>query len=308
MFKAYEIKDIATNLGIDTVGITRAEPVKDVNRFISRMNKSYLTNMDYLAKYQSERLNPKLLIENAQSIISVGLNYRPSDKDMEKKKIPYKVAKYAWNNDYHDILREILKKLRNHLTKIEPSLKGKICVDTAPFMDTYWAEQAGLGWRGKHSVLVSKKYGCYLNIGALIIDKSFDNYDKPHSNHCGKCIACINACPTQALIAPYELDAFKCISYWTIESKAKNIPDEIRRNLQNWVFGCDICIDVCPFNRFNKKSNDRIISRRDDIAMIETGEIKNISLEKFNRMFSKSSFMRPGFDGIGRNITAATSI
>jgi epoxyqueuosine reductase len=171
-------------------------------------------------------------------------------------------------------------------------------------MDVYWAQMAGLGWQGKNTLLVSRTYGCRLSLGALMIDIPVDNYDQPHSNHCGNCTACIDSCPTQTLIKPYVLDASKCISYWTIESKADIIPDSIRAEINNWVFGCDICLDACPFNRFSKPCTNESLSHRENITLLETGEVARLSEHKFENLFSKSPIKRPGFKGIQRNITA----
>jgi len=306
MLKSEEIKNIAKELGADTVGIAKnasIEPAK--NRFLDWLDRGYAGEMHYLSKCQKERFNLNELLPGVQSIVSVGLNYCPSENDLSQKEQPYQVAKFAWGKDYHIIIRKILEKLRKRLKEKNPQLAGRICVDTAPFMDIFWAEKAGLGWQGKHANLVSNQYGCWMNIGALILNEPVDKYNNPHSNHCGTCSACIDACPTGALVEPYILDSVKCLSYWTIESKAEKFPDEIRENLNNWVFGCDICIDACPFNRFSKPGSNNEVGHSDGIRLVESGDVINLSEEKFNDIFDKSPILRPGLAGLQRNIKSA---
>ncbi|MFH2035764.1 MAG: tRNA epoxyqueuosine(34) reductase QueG [Candidatus Zixiibacteriota bacterium] len=303
MMQADEIKNIAVELGADLVGIAQAEPITMAKeRFLKWLKLGYQGELDYLAKYQAERFDPGNLLSGAKSIISIGVNYYPNDNDIAKTKKPYKVAYYAWGDDYHITLRKILRKLRNGLKRIEPKLNGRICVDTAPFMDVYWAERAGLGWQGKHSNLVTTGYGCFINIGALVIDQPVDKYDEPCLNHCGNCTACIESCPTGAIIEPYILDATKCISYWTIESKVDTFPPDISKKLNGAVFGCDICIAACPFGRFAKLHSAKEYNRHENIELIETGDVAQLSDAEFTEKYDNSPVSRPGQSGIVRNI------
>jgi len=300
------VKSSVQKCGVDTLGITKAEPVHGRDNFRTWLERGYAGEMTYLARNLDKRLDPEKLFPGAKSIIVVGLNYFPNDEDKAKQEHPHKVARYAWGEDYHNVLRRKLERLREGLKAQYPELHGRICVDTAPFMDKYWAQQAGLGWPGKHTNLVSRQFGSWLLIGSLIIDYEIDIYDKPETDHCGRCTACLDACPTGALVAPHQIDATRCISYWTIESKAKKIPKDIAGHMNGYVFGCDICIEVCPFNRFQKPLQEKELRRRDNIDLIESGTVANLNDNEFRELFSDSPIERPGPEGIQRNISAAS--
>ncbi|MEW5922931.1 MAG: tRNA epoxyqueuosine(34) reductase QueG [Candidatus Zixiibacteriota bacterium] len=306
ILNANEVKALAIRLGADTVGIAKAEPVANPRRFVEWLDAGHAGDMSYLSKYKEQRFDPGLLLPGAQSIIVIGKNYYPAIEDMAAMQTPFKVARYAWGLDYHDILRKMLNHLRTALRKSIPDLKARTCVDTAPFMDKYWAQKAGLGWQGKHSNIVSKEYGNWFVIGSLVIDAPIDSYDKMHSDHCGKCTACIEACPTGAIKTPYMLNAVKCTSYWTIEAKSKKIHDDMTEKMQNWVFGCDICISVCPFNRFQKPNTERAFSRLEGTGLVETGEVIRLSDSQFAQKYKRSPIFRPGLKGLKRNISALT--
>jgi epoxyqueuosine reductase len=268
------------------------------------LDRGYAGDMGYLSRHMRERFDPAALLPGAQSVIVLGLNYHPTEADLARAGSPHKVAAYAWGADYHRVLRRRLRKLRTLLKKEEPALKGRICVDTAPFMDKYWARLAGLGWQGKHTNLVSREYGSWLLLGSLVITSEVDDYDLPHADFCGSCTACLDACPTRAFPAPYVLDATRCISYWTIETKAAVIADDIAPHLRGWVFGCDICLDVCPWNKFEKPRTHPELARRDEVALLESGRVRELSLEEFRAAFSLSALSRPGKAGIARNLDA----
>lgn len=306
ILKARDVKALAMSFGADTVGIAKAGPVENPDRFLQWLKNGSAGDMSYLAKYGEQRFDPDKLLSGARSIIVIGKNYFPTETGKDSMKGPYKVACYAWGLDYHDVLRKMLEKLRAGLRKIIPDLKARICVDTAPFMDKYWAQKAGLGWQGKHSNLVSKKFGNWMVIGSLVIDAMTDSYDEAHGNHCGTCTACIDACPTGAIESPYIINAVKCISYWTIENKSEKISDEIAGKMQSWIFGCDICISVCPFNRFQKPNTEPAFSRLKEISLVESGEAVRLSEEQFNEKFKHSPIFRPGLKGLKRNLSALT--
>ncbi len=302
-----EIKSMALELGADEVGITYAAPVKTADRYLKWLRKDYAADMDYLKRNVDLRLDPTKLLPGARSIVVIGLNYYPTDDHISTAETTYKVARYAWGEDYHTVIRRILKKLRGRLKTKFPKLSGRICVDSAPFMDKYWAEQASLGWQGKHSNLVSKNFGSWLLIGSLVLDADCDNYEKPHSNHCGRCTACIEACPTGAIVEPYLVDARKCISYWTIESKAPTLPDFIKANLNNYLFGCDICLEVCPFNKFQKPANENLFKRTEIVSIMESGAIDNISDDRITKLCALSAINRASPDSLKRNIKSLKS-
>ena len=299
------IRDAAFELGVDSFGAARADIVADAGRFVQWLANGHAGEMQYLSRNTELRIDPRRLLPEAKSIIVIGLNYYPTPDDAEKMSGPFKVARYAWGDDYHNTLRRILKKLRSHLKTMEPSLAGRICVDTAPFMDKYWAKMAGLGWTGKHSNLVSREFGSWLLLGSLVINCEIDSYDSPGLDHCGQCHACLDSCPTGALFAPYQLDATRCISYWTIESKADEIPPPIATKLDQWIFGCDICLSVCPFNKFQKPRLNGAFQRRDEISQLESGQAMNLSTDEFEDKFGGSPIKRPGAEGIRRNCKAA---
>ncbi|RKX21984.1 MAG: tRNA epoxyqueuosine(34) reductase QueG [Candidatus Zixiibacteriota bacterium] len=305
MLDADLIKSKAIELGADCAGITRSHSVPHRDRFRLWLKNRYAGDMEYLSRMQDERFDPSILFPGAVSIIVIGLNYFFDDHDRFETKRQFRVAGYARGEDYHRVIRRILKRLRSFLNRIEPSIKGRICVDTAPFIDKYWAQHAGLGWIGKHTNLVSRDFGSWLLLGSLIVNTEFDEYDKPHKNHCGNCTVCLESCPTKAFPEQYILDATKCISYWTIESKSSKIPGEIGRNMNRWVFGCDICLRACPFNRFEKPCRTKALEYRNETSMLETGQVLELSEDQFNLKYKSSPISRPRLSGIIRNINAA---
>ena len=306
ILKSSELKKTAQYLGADTVGITPVIPVGKKKEYLDWLNRGYAAEMEYLKKNQSERFNPENLLEGAKSIIVIGINYFHTE-DKTDKDMPYKVAKYAWGEDYHRVLRRLLKKYRSHLKSINPDIKGRICVDTAPFMDKYWAQMAGLGWQGKHTNLVSREYGSWLVLGSLIINAEVDKYDAPLRDYCGTCTDCIDACPTKAIIEPNVLDSNRCISYWTIESKSEKIPVDIANMMDDYIFGCDICLSICPFNRFQKKSTTDEFKKLEDLSIIESGNAEDLVEDEFQKKFSHSMVNRRGKKGIEKNIAAVSN-
>jgi epoxyqueuosine reductase len=300
-----DIKNLARRLGADTVGIARADAVKNNDKFIEWLDNGFAGGMNYLAKYQAERFDPRILLSGAESIVVIGINYYPIDEDKKTAGEPFRVARYAWGEDYHHVLRKILRRLRSELISLQPNMIGRICVDTAPFMDKYWAQMAGLGWQGKHTNLISKEFGNWLLLGALIITAKVDNYDSSEKNHCGNCHRCIDACPTGAIVKPHRLDATRCLSYWTIESKEDQFPENIAKNMNRWVFGCDLCLLACPFNKFEKQHEQSAFRRLSIISHLENGTIADLSQTEFDNSFARSPIKRPLLTGIIRNIDAA---
>jgi epoxyqueuosine reductase len=300
---AEEVKSWARELGADEVGVARAHPVAAKELFLAWLASGYGADMDYLHRYQDQRFDPEQLLPGARSIIVLGSNYYPKTSPDG----PLRVAKYAWGEDYHRVLRRILKKLRTRLQHGVPGLSGRICVDTAPFPDKYWAMQAGLGWQGKHTNLVSRRMGSWLLLGSLVIDSPLDTYDAPHMDFCGSCRACLDACPTGAFPKAYQLDARRCISYWNIESRAHEIPEAITKHLDDWVFGCDICLDVCPWNKFESQHSHPAFKRTAAVTYLEEGSVADLRTEDFDTTFRTSPLSRPGREGLIRNIRACTS-
>jgi len=298
---------MAYALGADAAGIAKAAPVQHKERLLRWLASGKAGDMQYLARNIELRMNPLKLMPEARSIIVIGVNYFPVHDDLQKEQRPYRVAKYAWGRDYHIVLRKMLEKLRTRLRLINKDIKGRICVDTAPFMDKYWAQKAGLGWQGKHTNLVSRRFGSWLVLGSLIINTDVDRYDTEHKDHCGRCTACIDACPTGALDDEHHIDATRCLSYLTIESKAKEIPGEFHTRMNGWIFGCDLCLEACPFNRFAKPLKENAFRRDAGISLLESGSIKDLTEKDFTVMFHDSSIMRSGLSGIRRNMLAAAA-
>lgn len=305
ILQAERVKNQALAQGADVVGIARAAPVDAREMFMSWLGNGYEGDMEYMRKYGDIRYDPEALITGAKSVIVIGLNYSPREDDREAQvEGHHKVAKYAWGEDYHRVLRRILRRLRADLVRDKPGLRGRICVDTAPFPDKYWAVRAGLGWQGKHTNLVSREFGSWLLLGSLVITSTVDEYDAPHTDFCGSCTACLSACPTAAFPKPYVLDATRCISYWTIESKSSKLPEDIASNLEGWMFGCDICLDVCPWNKFETPHDTAEFKRSDAVSCFEDGRVEALSESEFDQITSGTPLGRPGQAGIVRNLRA----
>ncbi len=296
------IKSKALEFGADTVGIAEAAPVTRREEFLAWLDAGYAGEMSYLHKYKKERFDPRVLLPDARSIIVIGVNYFQGDEPETKR--PFKIARYARRHDYHHVLRKILKRLRRHLQDLSPGLKGRICVDTAPFMDKYWAQKAGLGWQGRHTNLVSREYGSWLLLGSLIITEIVDAYDQPDIDHCGRCQRCVVSCPTQAIFKPYRLDATRCISYWTIESKAPEIDPDVAERMDDQIFGCDICLDVCPFNKFEKPGKLDVLATDPNVKLIENGRLDDLDSAGFDELFGNTPLSRAGLDVLKKNSRA----
>ena len=299
-----QVKTLARTLGADAVGVARAGPVAAKEQFLSWLAAGFAADMAYLHRYADQRFHPAALLPGATSVLVVGLNYRPSEHESGG---PYRVAKYAWGEDYHRVLRRLLRRLRSRLRGQDPGLAARLCVDTAPFPDKYWAAQAGLGWQGKHTNLVSQRFGSFLLLGSLILNRAFDRYDGPGQDFCGSCDACLQVCPTAAFPQPYLLDARKCLSYWTIETGARPLPVGVAEHLEARVFGCDDCLDVCPWNRFSTPTSHPEMRRTEAVEFVESGRVSELDHEEFRRVFAGSAMTRAGKDGLERNQRAAES-
>lgn len=253
--------------------------------------------MSYMENHFDKRLDPRLLVDGAKSVISVLLNYFP-----ENTQIPdtYKMSKYAYGTDYHFVIKDKLKDLLAFIQTKIGEVNGRAFVDSAPVLDKAWAAKSGLGWIGKHSNLLSKKAGSFYFIAELIVDLPLD-CDTPVTDHCGSCTACIDACPTQAIVEPYVVDGSKCISYFTIELK-NEIPPNVKGKFDDWVFGCDVCQDVCPWNRFSKPHREPLFNPHPDLLDMSKKDWADITEEVFQKIFKKSAVKRTKFEGLKRNI------
>jgi epoxyqueuosine reductase len=299
--RSEDIKQQARALGFDKVGIVPATALTEAGaRLRAWLAQNFHGEMQYLARAPQQRSDPRLLMPAAQSVVCVALNYYRPEKHHDDPVVG-KISRYAWGDDYHDVLRDKLKALVGWIQERAPEVESKICVDTAPMMDKAWAVRAGLGWIGKHTNLITKEYGSWVFLGELLlsVELDYDSYIEP--DHCGKCRACIDACPTGAIIAPYQLDATRCISYGTIELRAPELPATIATNLDNWVFGCDICQDVCPWSRFSKTTVEERFTPRAGLTAPTLQELIEMSQEEFSTRFRKSAIKRTKLAGLRRN-------
>ncbi len=304
------IKHQARTLGFDKVGIVPAEALTEegarLREWVERGFHGQMKYMEpgYKDRESQQRSDPRLLMASAKSVVCVALNYFNPEKHVDDPEVG-KISRYAWGDDYHDVLRDKLKALLAWIKDQQPEVEGKICVDTSPMMDKAWAVRAGIGWLGKHTNVITKEFGSWIFLGELLlsVELEYDSFIEP--DHCGKCTACIDACPTAAIIAPYQLDATRCISYGTIELREPELPEPIKSNLEGWVFGCDICQDVCPWTRFSKQSREERFTPREGIVEPKLQELIELSQEEFSARFRKSPIKRAKLTGLKRNATAA---
>ncbi|MEY4462793.1 MAG: Epoxyqueuosine reductase [Bacteroidota bacterium] len=253
--------------------------------------------MSYMENHFDKRLDPTLLVDGAKSVVSLLLNYYPSELQREDS---YKISKYAYGQDYHFVIKEKLNELLFSIQEHIGAVSGRAFVDSAPVLDKAWAAKSGLGWIGKNSNLITQKVGSFYFIAELIIDLELE-YDFATTDHCGSCTACLDACPTQAIIAPYQVDGSKCISYYTIELK-DNLPDEMKGKLDDWAFGCDVCQDVCPWNRFSKAHNEPLFQANPELLSYSKQDWEEITAETFQKVFKDSPLKRTKLEGLKRNI------
>lgn len=257
--------------------------------------------MQYMENHFDKRLDPRLLVPGAKSVISLLYNYYPKEATSGDNQL--KVSKYAWGDDYHLVVRDKLHELFNRLREAVGDIQGRVFVDSAPVMERSWAAKSGLGWVGKHSLLLNRSMGSFFFLAEIICDLEFE-YDGPMGDYCGSCTACMDACPTDAITQPYVVDGSRCISYLTIELK-EEIPEEFSGKLDNWMFGCDICQDVCPWNRFAQPHQQPRFDLRKELNM-NVKEWEALSEETFNALFRNSPLKRPGYKGIRRTIAFLT--
>lgn len=294
------IKEKSTELGFFACGISKAHYLPEEAGFMEEwLQKNMNGKMTYLERNREKRYDPSKLVEGAKSVITVLFNYKPTERIPENNN--YKISAYAYGKDYHTVIKNKLGKLFSFIEEKSGKRKARAFVDSAPVLDRAWGHKSGLGFIGKNTCLINRKGGSYFFIGHLIIDLELEyESSEPEKNFCGSCTLCINACPTGAL-KPFELDARKCISYLTIEYRDK-IPDRFKGKFNNWIFGCDICQEICPWNRGTPPHREPSFDPSEELRNMHIVDWKNIDKEKFNALFKESSVQRTGYEGLKRNI------
>lgn len=294
------IKQAATKLGFEFCGIAKAAFLnEDAKRLETWLNKGMHGNMHYMENYFDLRTDPTKLVPGAKSVITLLLNYFP--EKIQAENIP-KVAKYAYGEDYHEVMREKLNAFFKILKKGIGDINGRGFVDSAPVLERTWAQKAGLGWIGKNGNLINKQQGSYFFIASLIVDTVLDYDDEYAKDYCGNCTRCIDDCPTEAILPDKVIDGSKCISYFTIELKDALIPGNMKGKFDNWLFGCDVCQDVCPWNRFSKPTNEINFSPLPEILNFTKNDWEELTEENFKIIFKDSPLKRSKFEGVKRNL------
>ena len=292
------IKTEAKRLGFLSCGVSKAEFLEaEAPRLEKWLSQNMHGEMRYMENHFDKRLDPTKLVEGSKSVISLLLNYFPKETQNQDS---FKLSKYAYGTDYHFVIKDKLKSLLQFIQEEIGDVNGRAFVDSAPVLDKAWAAKSGLGWIGKHSNLITQQVGSFYFVAELIVDMELD-YDGPTTDHCGTCTACIDACPTQAIVEPYVVDGSKCISYFTIELK-DNIPTDFKGQFDDWMFGCDVCQDVCPWNRFSKPHSEPLFNPHPELLSMSKKEWEEITEETFRKVFKKSAVKRTKYSGLTRNI------
>lgn len=286
-------------LGFSFCGISKAEYLEDeAPRLEEWLKRGYHGKMAYMENYFEKRLDPTKLVPGAKSVISLLYNYYP-EKDIAEES-EFKIAKYAYGEDYHFVIKDKLKSFLSQIQETIGEVHGRAFVDSAPVLERVWAKRSGLGWIGKNSLLLNRSMGSFFFLAELIIDLELE-YDGPVKDYCGTCTACMDACPTDAIPEPYVVDGSKCISYFTIELKDE-IPSQVKGKFENWIFGCDICQDVCPWNRFSQPHKEPRFNPDPQLATMKKEEWVEITEEVFEKIFGTSAVKRTKLEGLKRNI------
>jgi epoxyqueuosine reductase len=294
------IKSEAHRLGFLACGISKATfLVEEAPRLEHWLNQNYNGEMAYMANHFDLRLDPRKLVDGAKSVVTVLLNYFP--EQTQRDPLAPKISKYAYGQDYHHVLKDKLRLLTDFIQEEIGEVNGRAFVDSAPVMDKSWALRSGLGWMGKHTNIIRPKEGSFFFIGELILDIELEP-DAPIQDHCGSCTRCIDACPTEAIIQPYVVNGSKCISYFTIELK-DSIPLAMKGQFENWAFGCDICQDVCPWNRFAKPHTEPAFNPHPRMLDMSARDWHELTEEVFMKVFQKSAVKRSKFSGLKRNLS-----
>ena len=295
------IKNKSIELGFISCGISKSGFLEnEIGRFESWLKNNYHGKMSYMERNFDKRMDTTKLVAGSKSVISLLFNYYPSK---EINNDSFKISKYAYGKDYHFIIKDKLKSLLSSMRNEIGEIDGRVFVDSAPIMEKAWAKKSGLGWVGKNTNLISKKTGSFFFIAEIIVDLELE-YDGEVTDHCGSCTACLDACPTDALYEPYKIDASKCISYFTIELKDQ-FPNDLKKDFNDWIFGCDICQDVCPWNKFSIPNKEPLLNPKNEINQYSKKDWLELTDEVFKVVFKGSPLERTKFKGLKRNIQYA---
>jgi epoxyqueuosine reductase len=294
------IKAEAGKLGFLFCGISRADFLEEeAPRLENWLKQNYHGQMHYMENHFDKRLDPRKLVEGSKSVISLGLNYYTDQQQIDPS--APKISKYAYGNDYHQVIKDKLKTLLEFIRENIGEVDGRAFVDSAPVLDKAWAKKSGLGWIGKNANLLNKQSGSFFFLAELITDLELEYDIAPEKDHCGTCTRCIDACPTDAIVAPYVIDGSRCISYLTIELK-EAIPADFKNQMDGWMFGCDVCQDVCPWNRFSVLHQEKAFDPHPELLTMNRQDWAEITEETFKKVFQKSAVKRSKYAGLKRNI------
>lgn len=298
------VRQEASRLGFDACGISRAVRLdEEAVRLEAWLGQSRHASMSWMEGHFEKRVDPRRLVEGARSVVSVLQNYAVPARLPDDPAVG-RISRYAWGDDYHDVMKRSLFELFESIRSEVGDVSGRAFVDSAPVMDKVWAERSGLGWIGKNANLISRDHGSWFFIGELILDLDL-HPDGPTTDHCGTCTRCIDACPTDAIYQPYVVDANRCISYLTIEHRTDDVEPELREKMGNWIFGCDVCQEVCPWNKFSTRARRPEYRPREGSVDTELETWMELDLDDFRRRFSKSPVKRTRYEGFRRNVRYA---
>lgn len=298
------IKDLAVECGFQKVGIVPADALEEEGRRLEEwLALGYHGEMRWMERDPAMRSDPRKLFDGARSVIALAMNYYTPHEHSGGTGTG-KISRYAWGDDYHDVLREGMRELLRRIEELVPGVRGKICVDTSPVMDKAWAVRAGLGWLGKHTNVITTDVGSWVFLGEILLDAELEYDTARVDDHCGSCTACLDACPTDAITEPYLVDSNKCISYATIELRSDELPDPIAEELEGWLYGCDICQDVCPWNRFQEQTSEKRFSPRRQSVNFPLEEVFEMDEDAYSERFYKSAIKRVKLRLLKRNAAA----
>lgn len=299
------IRERALREGFQKVGIVRAEPLDGERaRLREWLARGFHGEMSWMARDVERRTDPALFLPGARSVVVVAHNYYTPHEHARADAASGKISRYAWGDDYHDVVGEKLRRLLAWIKEEWPGVEGKVCVDAQPTMDKAWAARAGLGWIGKHTNLITREYGSWVFLGELVLDLELAYDDAPVEDYCGTCTLCIDSCPTGAITEPYVVDSRRCISYATIELRAPELPPEVAASLDGWLYGCDVCQDVCPWNRFEQPTDERRFEPRADSVSAPLTQILELTPDAYAARFRRSPVKRAKLAGLQRNARA----